>query len=70
MQPDQSEATRKWYSKGRWAIAMAIIGIIIIIFVAATGGEYGAWLLWIAIPFLMISLAYFFIINAIRYFLT
>lgn len=49
---------------------MAIIGIIIIIFVAATGGEYGAWLLWIAIPFLMISLAYFFIINAIRYFLT
>jgi hypothetical protein len=69
MQQDQSGQTRKWYSKGRWALVFALIGVLIIAFVAATRGEHLAWLLWIAIPLLMISLAYFYIINAIKYFL-
>ena len=42
--------------------------MLIVAFVAATRGEYGAWLLWIAIPFLMISLGYLFIISALPVF--
>jgi len=69
MQSDQSEATRKWYSKGRWALVLALIGVMIVSFVAATRGEYGAWMLWIAVPLLMISLGYFYLVNAIKYFI-
>jgi len=69
MQSDQSESTRKWYAQGRWALVLALIGILIVFFVAATRGEYGAWLLWIAVPSLMISLGYFYLVNAIKYFI-
>ncbi len=48
---------------------LALIGVLIVIFVAVTGGEYGAWLLWIAVPLLMISLGYFYLVNAIKYFI-
>lgn len=63
----KSEAKSKWYSKGRWALVLALIGILIVSFVAATQGAYGAWLLWIAVPLLMISLAYFYVVNALAY---
>jgi fatty-acid desaturase len=69
MQSDQLEATRKWYAQGRWALVLALIGVVIVCFVVATRGEYGAWMLWIAVPLLMISLGYFYIVNAIPVFL-
>jgi len=64
----QSEATGKWYSRGRWAWVFALIGILIVAFVAATRGEHGAWMLWMAIPLLMISLGYFYLVNALAFF--
>ena len=65
MQSDKPEEKRKWYARGRWALVLAFIGILILSFVVATGGEYGAWTLWIAVPLLMISLGYLFLVNAV-----
>ena len=48
----------------------AITGMLIVAFVIVTRGEYGAWLLWIAIPMLMLGLGYFFVANAVKYFMT
>lgn len=65
MQSDKPEAKRKWNVRGRRAFIPAIAGILIVSFVAATGGTYGAWMLWIAVPLLMISLGYIYLINAL-----
>ena len=70
MQSENPEAKKKWYSRGRWAIVFSLIGVLIIVFVAATGGEYGAWTMWIAVPLLMLGLGYLFVINAIPVFLS
>ena len=69
MNPDTPPRLRKWYSGGLWALVFAAVGILIIAFMIATGAKYATWLLWIAIPLLMISLGYFFVVNAIKYFL-
>jgi len=65
MRSDKSESVRKWIVKERFALVPAIFGGLIVTFVAATRGAYGAWLLWIAVPLLMISLGYFFLVNAL-----
>lgn len=70
MQLGPSNAEPRWYVRNRWGLVPTITGILIVSFVAATRGEYGAWLLWIAIPMLMIGLGYFFVINAVRYFIS
>lgn len=49
---------------------MVAVGVVLIVFVAASGGEYGAWTMWIALPLLMIGLGYIFVINAIPVFLS
>lgn len=69
MNPEAPPRPRKWYSAGRWALVFAAVGILIIAFIIATGAEYATWLLWIAIPLMMISLGYFFVVNAIKYFI-
>lgn len=69
MHSNQPEATRKWYAHGRWALILALVGAAILSFVVLTGGTYGAWMLWIAVPFLMISLGYFYVANALPIFL-
>jgi hypothetical protein len=51
--------------QARGAFIPAIAGILIVSFVAATEGAYGAWMLWIAVPMLMISLGYIYLINAL-----
>jgi hypothetical protein len=66
MQSDKPEERRKWYARGRWAFVLAIIGILILSFVAATRGRYVAWTLWIAVPMLMMSLGYLFLVNAVE----
>lgn len=44
-------------------------GIAILAFVAATEGKYYSWLLWLAIPYLMISLGYAFLVYAVPVYL-
>ena len=53
----------------RWAIAFLLVGLAIVLFVAATEGEYLVWTLWLAIPMLMFSFAYLFLVNALPIFL-
>ncbi len=50
---------------GKWALSPTIIGVAILTFEVVTGAKYAPWLLWFAIPLLMIGLGYIFIINAI-----
>lgn len=65
----RSITARKWYGHGRWALVLALIGAAILSFVIVTRGTVGAWMLWIAVPFLMISLGYFYVVNALPVFL-
>jgi len=69
VQLNLSKAGPSWYVRDRWGLVPTITGILIVAFVAATRGEYAAWLLWIAIPMLMIGLGYFVVVNAVRYFM-
>lgn len=68
MQSDQHEAEPSWYVRDRWGLVPTVTGVLIVSYVIATGGEHGAWALWIAIPLLMIGLGYFVVVNAVRYF--
>jgi len=67
MPSGQTEAPRRWYSRGRWAYVFVIIGVLITILVASTGGTYGAWMMWIAVPLLMVGLGYLFLINLLTF---
>jgi amino acid transporter len=66
---DASEAARKWYSKGRWALLLAMVGALIVAFVIVTGATCATWLLWIAVPLLMIGLGYIYLRHALPVFL-
>jgi len=46
-----------------------LIGLVIVLFVLFTDGQYLVWTLWFAIPMLMFSLAYLFLVNALPIFL-
>jgi len=67
MSSGQAEAPRRWYARGRWAYVFVIIGVLIIILVASTWGTYGAWMMWIAVPLLMVGLGYLFLINMLMF---
>lgn len=69
MCPDKQCARRKWHKGDLWAISLFLIGLGIVLFVATTEGEYLVWTLWLAIPMLMFSLAYLFLISALPIFL-
>ena len=68
MQSGQHEVMRGWFAHGRWALVLAFVGGAILSFVVVTRGTYGAWMMWIAVPFLMISLGYFYVVNALPVF--
>ncbi len=51
----------------RFGLVPAVFGALIVAFVVATQGAY-AWLLWIAVPLLMIGLGYLYIISALPIF--
>lgn len=70
MQSGSSKAEPRWFVRNRWGLVPTITGILIVSLVAATRGEYGAWLLWIAVPLLMIGLGYFLVVNVVRYFVS
>lgn len=65
MRSDQQTVKRNWYSRGRWALILVSVGVLMVAFVAATRGEHAAWILWIAVPLLMFSLGYLYIVNAV-----
>lgn len=50
-------------------MAFLLLGLVIVLCVVVTGGEYVAWTLWIAVPMLMFSLAYLFLVSALPIFL-
>ncbi len=54
-----------WLLKGLWAWVFGIAGIGIIAFVALTEGRYYSWLMWLAIPYLLISFAIALIVYAL-----
>lgn len=69
MPSDRPRPSRKWHAGELWALAFLLLGLVIVLFVAATEGEYIVWILWVAVPMLMFSLAYLFLVNAIPMFL-
>jgi len=68
MQSNEERAPKKWYVRGRWALLLTVIGALLLSFVIVTRGEYATWLMWFAIPFLMIGLAYFFVVNWLAFY--
>lgn len=69
MRLDGGRPTRKWYPGETWALLFLLLGLALVLFVAATEGEYLVWSLWIAVPMLMFSLAYLFLVSALPIFL-
>lgn len=61
--------SRKWYVEDIHALAFLLLGLAVVLFVAVTGGEYFTWTLWIAVPMIMLSLAYLFLVSALPIFL-
>jgi len=61
--------SRKWHTGDVCALAALLLGLGIVLFVAATGGTCAVWTLWIAVPLLMFSLAYLFLVSALPIFL-
>jgi amino acid transporter len=69
MSPDKPRIPRRWRAGDVWALAFLLLGLVIVLFVAATEGKYLVWTLWIAVPMLMFSLAYLFLVSALPIFL-
>ena len=66
MNSNSRKAKKKWYANGRWAFVLALIGILMLAFVILTQGNRAAWIMWIALPLLMVSLGYLFLVNAVK----
>lgn len=69
MQSGRSESAKKWIVKVRFGLVPAIVGGVIVAFVAATQGAYAPWLLWMAVPLVMIGLGYIYLVYALQIFL-
>jgi protein-S-isoprenylcysteine O-methyltransferase Ste14 len=60
---------RRWYTGDVVALAVFLLGLTIVLFVMATGGECAVWTLWAAVPMIMFSLGYLFLVSALPIFL-
>jgi len=69
MRPGEAWFSRRWYTGDVCALAVLLLGLMIVLFVAVTGGEYAVWTLWVAVPMLMFSLGYLFLVSALPIFL-
>lgn len=65
MPPRKPWFPRKWHTGDVCALAFLLIGLFIVLFVAATDGQYATWTLWFAVPMIMLSLGYLFIVSAL-----
>ena len=70
MQSSPPKRTKNWFRRGLWAWVFGLAGIAIIVFVVVTEGEYYTWLLWLAIPYLLISFVIALIVYALPIYLT
>jgi hypothetical protein len=70
MQSNPPQHKKNWFLKGLWVWVFGLAGIAIIAFVALTEGRYYAWLLWLAIPYLLISFVAALIVYALPIFLS
>lgn len=69
MPQDKSRPSKKWHAEDVWALAFLLLGLVMVLFVAATEGRFIVWILWLAVPMVMFSLAYLFLVNALPIFL-
>lgn len=69
MRSGRSLLPKKWHTEDIYAMAFLLAGLAIVLFVAATGLKYATWTLWIAVPMIMFSLAYIFLVSALPIFL-
>lgn len=69
MQSERSKSIKKWIVRVRFGLVPTIFGGLIVAFVVATQGAHYAWLLWIAVPLLMIGLGYLYVVSALPIFL-
>lgn len=60
---------KKWYTGDLCALAFLLLGLAMVLSLVATGLKYATWTLWIAVPMIMFSLAYLFIVSALPIFL-
>ncbi len=56
------ERKSRWYVRWRFGLVPLVFGIVILIVVVITGDRL-SWMLWIALPLLMIGLGYLFLVN-------
>jgi len=69
MRSNEPWFSRRWHTEDVAALAVLLLGLVIVLFVAATGGEYAVWTLWAAVPMIMFSLGYLFLVSALPIFL-
>ncbi len=69
MPSDKPLFPRHWHKGDVLALAFLLLGLLIVLSVVATGLEYATWTLWIAVPMMMFSLAYLFLVSALTMFL-
>lgn len=60
---------KRWRTDDLYAMAFLLLGLLIVLFVVATDLKYATWTLWIAVPMIMFSLAYIFLVSALPIFL-
>ena len=68
MQSHRPESARKWIVQMRFGLVPAMVGGVVVAFVATRGAD-DAWLLWFAVPLLMIGLGYLYVVSALPIFL-
>lgn len=68
MRLDKSRPSKEWSSGETLALVFLLIGLMDILFVAATEGGYAVWTLWIAVPMLLFSLLFILLVNALPLF--
>jgi hypothetical protein len=63
------ESLKRWIVRERIGFVPGVLGVAILVLVIVTGGKGTAWLMWFAIPLLMLSLGYIAVTSAIPLFL-
>lgn len=65
MPSDRPLFPRHWHKGDVLALVFLLAGLIIVLALVATGLEHATWTLWFAVPMMMFSLAYLFLVSAL-----